>query len=500
MTKHNNGQSKQKEGDKSKQATVAVVGAGLAGTMVAVLLSRLNYKVELYEKRDDPRIAQKEAEDDAEFGRSTNASKRSINLALSKRGQDSLEEIGCLDGVMKDAIRMPGRVIHQLGSDRSSDRIVKQAYGTPDQAIWSVSREGINLRMLNQASDESANVTTFFNHALKSLDNATGHCIFYDEVSKRDVSKHFDLVVGADGAYSAVRDQMLRQGRIDFSRTFIAHGYKELCIPPKIGADGKPTFALDDHEGLHIWPRGEFMLIALPNPDFSFTATLFAPYHGEDGFDSVDASNATAVNAYFNKHFPDVVPLIPDLQAEFKNNPVGSLVSNKVGTWRKGKVLLIGDAAHAVVPFYGQGMNAAFEDCLILYNTLKDLMASRHEDDKLTAELLLAGAEKFATDRKPAGYALADICLEHYHDMAANTASNLYLFRKKMEATLHYLFPKSFVPIYTLVAFTTTPYHHVVEATEKYEKVTNRLTNSLLALGGGVLSFGAFQFWKTYRR
>ena len=473
--------------------TVAVIGAGLAGSMVAVLMARLNYKVEMFEKRDDPRKAAQENETDSEFGRSTNAAKRSINLALSKRGQDALEEVGCLDDIMKDAIRMPGRVIHQLGSERSKDLVVKQAYGTADQAIWSVSREGINMRMLNQAIDESANVTVFFNHALRSANNQTGHCVFYDEVANKEIAKDYDLIIGADGAYSALRDNMLRQGRIDFSRRFIAHGYKELCIPPKVAKDGSKTFALDDHQGLHIWPRGDFMMIALPNPDFSFTATLFAPYQGEDGFDSIDANDEKAISGYFQKHFPDLVPIIPNLHDEFRNNPVGSLVSVNVGNWRKGKCLLIGDAAHAVVPFYGQGMNAAFEDGHILFKILKDLQSKKREEDRLSPEVLLAGAEIFASERKPAGFALAELCLEHYHDMAANTASNLYLLKKKMEAGLHYLFPKSFVPIYTLVAFTTTPYHHIIDLQKKYDDATNRIVGGLLIVGGGLLSLGLFK-------
>lgn len=472
---------------------IAVIGAGLAGSMVAVLMARLNYQVEMFEKRADPRVSVKENDTDTEFGRSTNAAKRSINLALSKRGQDALEEVGCLDTIMKNAIKMPGRVIHQLGSERSKDLVVKQAYGTPDQAIWSVSREGINMKMLDQAVNESPNVSVFFSHSLLNASTQTGRCVFYNEIAKVEVTKDFDLIIGADGAYSALRDNMLRQGRIDFSRKFIAHGYKELCIPPSYDQFGEASYALDDHQGLHIWPRGDFMMIALPNPDYSFTATLFAPYQGEDGFDSIDANDDKSVNDYFNKHFPDLVPLIPNLHDEFKNNPVGSLVSVNVGNWRKGKCLLIGDAAHAVVPFYGQGMNAAFEDGHILYNILKDLRSKKREEDRTSPEVLLAGAEIFAIERKPAGYALADLCLEHYHDMASNTASNLYLFRKKVEAVLHYLFPSSFVPIYTLVAFTTTPYHHIISLQKRYDELTNRIIGSVLVAGGGALGLGLFR-------
>ena len=485
--------------DSAPPTRIAVVGAGLAGTMIAVLLGRLGtYEVKIFEKRDDPRVdAAADNDNEAEFGRSANAAKRSINLALSERGQAALAEIGLLDEVMKDAIRMPCRVIHELGAQRSGDSVLKQAYGTADQAIWSVSREGINLKMLNQSTNESDRVSVVFNHSLVSLHAASGKCTFRDEKTNKEVTEQFDLVIGADGAYSSVRENMLRQGRIDYSRQYIDLGYKELCIPPKIGADGKPTFALDEPEGLHIWPRGAFMMIALPNPDFSFTATLFAPYRGDDGFDSVDPDDQTAVDAYFNKHFPDLVPLIPDLQAEFKNNPVGSLVTVKVSEWRKGKVLLLGDAAHAVVPFYGQGMNAAFEDGNILYRILRDLINSQHPADRSSVDVLLAGAESFAKSRRPAGDALAELCVEHYHDMASNTASSLYLFQKKVEEKLHYFFPSYFVPIYTLVAFTETPYHHITALQKKYGDIAGRVVGGLATIGAGMLSLGV---WKLYKR
>ncbi len=484
--------------------SVCIVGCGLAGTMSAVLFEKLGYKVTIYEKRPDPRVSVQE-DDSSEFGRSTNAAKRSINLALSERGQQALKAVGLLDQIMEKAIKMPGRVIHQVGATRADDKVVKQAYGQPGQAIWSVSREGINHALLDRALSSSKSnsgdgvdkdncLQVHFSHTLISANVNTGACTFRNDVTNNMVNVKFDLIIGADGAYSAVRENMLRQGRIDFDRQFIKHGYKELCIPPVKKPDGSLTWALSDHEGLHIWPRGEFMMIALPNPDYSFTATLFAPYHGADGFDSVDANDESAICSYFNKHFPDLVPLIPNLLSEYQNNPVGSLVTVRVGEWRKGKCLLLGDAAHAVVPFYGQGMNAAFEDAHMLYRTVLELRNARHENDKFSLDTLMAAVEKFALDRKPAADALADLALDHYKDMASSTASLLYRLRIKVQATLHQLMPTIFVPEYTLVSFTTTPYHEVVAIGEKHELFAKRLVDTTLLGVGTVCAYGAFRY------
>ena len=411
---------------------IAIIGAGLSGTMAAVLLNKLGFLVEIYEKRPDPRTILDSASSAAseggggEFGRSTSATKRSINLALSHRGMQALAAAGILDLVMPHVIRMPCRVIHQLEEQPATSpstasspkvKIVKQPYGTPDQAIWSVSREVLNALLLDAAA-ASKSTSIFFDTSLVSADK-TGACVFkqqQDGTSNSNNSnsnssssstykrKTYSLVLGADGAYSATRESMLRQGRVNFSRTYIAHGYKELCIPAvavdtsrqpphphpipssfppssfsppsppssKAGDDRSSSsasassesssssyaYALESHEGLHIWPRGRFMLIALPNEDKSFTATLFAPNHGPDGFDSVDPNDASAVTAYFQRHFPDVLPLMPDLAIDYRSNPVGSLVTVRVDPWVQGSVLLLGDAAHAVVPFFGQGMNA----------------------------------------------------------------------------------------------------------------------------------------------
>lgn len=348
---------------------VCIIGAGLAGAMAAALLSKLKdgqgqkYKVYIYEKREDPRqqeLTSAEVLTEA-FGSSTSSTKRSINLALSHRGQVALRELGLLEEVMLTAIPMPERVIHSRDGS-----IARQAYGKEGESLYSVGRQMLNITLLNYLSDKP-NIILRFNHSLSSV-SADGRVVELIASNGSKVSHEVDLVIGADGAYSRTRDLMLRQSRVDFSRSYIRHGYKELSIPPsRDEKTGALRYALNNPNGLHIWPRGSFMLIALPNPDLSFTATLFAPYEGPDGFDSVDKTSALDIEGYFSEYFPDVGKIMPNLVQDFRENPVGSLVTIRVNPWYMGRCVLIGDAAHAVVPFYGQGMNAAFEDAFRLY-------------------------------------------------------------------------------------------------------------------------------------
>ena len=467
---------------------IGVVGAGLAGNMVAALLAKLGYSVIVFEKRKDERKEEHDTASLSAFGTSTSAVKRSVNLALSCRGQCALKELGLLDDAMKHAIRMPCRIIHSVDGS-----VAEQAYGKPDQAIWSVGRETLN-HLLLKASEKSSRVLVKFGYTLLTADSKTGHCTFQRNDSNNVEEYTFDLIIGADGAYSNVRESMLKQGRVNFSRSYIAHGYKELTIPSvtRFTADGKPysAYAVTNYRGLHIWPRGRFMLIALPNPDRSFTATLFAPYKGPDGFDSVDPQNPFEIRKYFTTHFPDVLPLMPDLTEDYQQNPVGSLLTVRVNPWNLGKLLLLGDAAHAVVPFYGQGMNAAFEDGLRFYQLVKQAMEDASAVGRGDAVAaggpsssavdvgkvdLIALAEKFSHDRIPATDALADLCIEHYDDMASNTASTWYLWRKRLEAFLHYVFPRWFMPMYSMIAFDDIPYHEAVVRAARQDVIVNRL-------------------------
>ncbi|KAJ1432019.1 hypothetical protein B484DRAFT_448050 [Ochromonadaceae sp. CCMP2298] len=495
---------------------VCVVGAGLAGTLTALLLAKLGIRVSLFEKRADLGPAE---EVSSAFGASTSATKRSINLALSHRGMCALREIGALDEIMQHAVRMPCRVIHSVDAPD-----VKQAYGTANEAIWSVSRQLINSVLLRRASQHPG-IKIHFGYSFVNS-TAEGRCTFKVEGSDKGEGEEkgeeakggagagegvfeevYDLIIGADGAYSGVRESMLKKGRVNFSRQYIGHGYMELTIPAKVvpadaGAEERLDFALACPEGLHIWPRGEFMLIAIPNPDKSFTATLFAPYKGEGGFDSVDPKNASQVEAYFQRNFPDVVGLMPQLLEEYRTNPVGSLVTIRTNPWNLGRVLLLGDAAHAVVPFYGQGMNAGFQDGLLLYSIIKRHIDSHLANADFTAATatttgpapgtcLLTCAAEFAVQRQPAAEALADLCLEHYADMASSTASTYYLLRKRLEATVALLFPKMFVPLYTMVAFTETPYHEAVARAAQQDRVMDRIALAhLVGLGAGLAGLG----------
>jgi kynurenine 3-monooxygenase len=463
--------------------------------MTAVLLGKLGYKVTVFEKRND---FSDSGSISSEFGASTSAVKRSINLALSYRGMAALAEVGLLDDAMKDAIRMPGRVIHSKDGG-----VVKQAYGKADEAIWSVGRQTLNLMLLRKAASAGPNVQFHFGRSLSSVDAVTGSCVFESTSTGSLENYTFDLIIGSDGAFSAVREQMLRQGRVSFSRSYIAHGYKELTIPPvQSPGSSQPEYALKDFEGLHIWPRGQFMLIALPNPDKSFTATLFAPWRGEDGFDSVDANDGQAVVSHFKRHFPDVLPLMPDLAEDYRQNPVGSLQTVRTDPWQLGRVVLLGDAAHAIVPFFGQGMNAAFQDALMLYQIIK-----KRQEDAAAADTaksssssvvdlvdLVDAAAEFARIRTPAANSLADLSLDHYHDMASNTASTFYLLQKKVEAGLHFLFPKLFLPMYSMVAFSDVPYHEAVARSRRQDDAINKI----IAVNFGLFCIGSYFFGKRF--
>lgn len=419
---------------------VGVVGAGLAGSLMACLLADRGAQVDLLERRPDPRAT------GAEQG-------RSINLALSHRGIRALAEVGLDAEVLAMAVPMRGRRMHAIDGSTSF-----QPYGTSDdQVIHSVSRGGLNATLLDAA--EQRGVRIAFDTRVQRVD-VDRPSILVDGGSERS----FDWLIGADGAYSRVRAALQRRSGFDYSQSYLRHGYKELAMPPTPGGD----FALDPG-ALHIWPRGGYMMIALPNADRSFTCTLFWPLSGPNSFEEVETDEE--VRTFFGRVFPDVPAHIPDLVEQYHANPVGSLVTIRCAPWHLGdRVVLIGDAAHAVVPFYGQGMNASFEDCRLLAEALGE-----HGDRA-------AALASFASDRVDDADALADLAIDNYVTMRDRVASRGFLIRRALGRGLSRVLPGAFLPLYTMVTFTSIPYAQAVAQWERQARTLRRAGWALAAI------------------
>ena len=393
---------------------IAISGAGLVGSLLALYLRKRGYQISVFERRGDMR-------------RSDYIGGRSINLALSNRGIRALEEVGLAEELKKIAIPMHGRMMHDVKGNLSY-----QAYGKEGQYINSISRSALNIALMNEA--EKAGARFHFNHVIDKVDLEKTTLTSKNERTT-NTEQHFDLIIGADGAFSAVRDAFRTSDRFDYQQFYIDHGYKELCIP----AGTAHSFQLEKN-ALHIWPRESFMLIALPNPDGTFTLTLFFPFEGAVSFDKIKTEKE--ILSFFEANFPDAKALMPSLLEDFQTNPTSSLVTVKCFPWVKNKTLLIGDAAHAIVPFFGQGMNAGFEDCRIL-NQLLD----QHQDNWETV------LPVFQQQRKPDGDAIAQLALNNFIEMRDLVADKEFLLRKKIEAKLHELFPARWIPLYSMVTF-----------------------------------------------
>ncbi|HEV8124221.1 MAG TPA: NAD(P)/FAD-dependent oxidoreductase [Gemmatimonadales bacterium] len=404
-----------------------IVGAGLAGSLMALLLGRDDYQVDVYERRPDPRVA------GADVG-------RSINLAISARGLHALDQVGLKDEILAMAVPMRGRMIHD-----ATGHLTFQAYGTRHQAINSVSRAGLNIALLNAAS-RLHQVRLHFGLRCTEVDLEQEQLEFTTLKGELSRVHAGDTIIGADGAFSAIRTQMQKRELFDYSQSYLAHGYKELYIPPRPGGG----FQMEPN-ALHIWPRGGFMMIALPNQDGSFTCTLFWPFEGPNSF--ANLRSPEDVLGFFQETYPDAVPLMPTLAQDFFANPTGSLVTVRCSPWHiQEKVVLLGDAAHAIVPFYGQGANAAFEDCVALAQCLKQNPHNR-----------LAAFEQYDRTRKPNADAISALALANFIEMRDRVASPWFRLKKKVEKLLHALFPHWFIPLYTMVSFTTIPYAEAVE-------------------------------------
>ena len=428
-------------------AKFVLVGSGLAGGLLAAYLGRRRYDVDLYERRADPR------EGNIVGG-------RSINLAISTRGIHALEQIGIADEALRHALPMRGRMIHD-----KSGALHFAAYDVdPKKCINSIGRASLNAAVI-EAAQRYPNVRVHFNHKCTDLDLAEAVCHLETETDKLTVRG--DAVIGVDGAFSAVRASMQRNiDNFQYDESYLAHGYKELTIPP--ATDGSWRM---EKNALHIWPRKSFMMIALPNPDGSFTCTLFWEFEGPRSFATTKTDDD--VRRFFGEEFPDAVPLMPTLLEDFKNNPTGSLVTIRCAPWYYGdKVCLLGDAAHAVVPFYGQGMNAAFEDCVVLDECL----------DKFPDNRERAFAEYFSRRKKNAD-ALADLAIGNFIEMRDKTASRTFRAKKKLDHLLEATLPGMYLPLYTMVTFTRIPYAQAARRARLQDRILYTALIVLVLIG-----------------
>ena len=416
---------------------IIILGSGLAGSLLSILLAQRGYAVQVYEKRGDPR-------------RQEAAGGRSINLALSRRGWKALEAAGVDEAVREQAIAMRGRMIHDPEGSTAL-----QPYGTAGQAIYSVSRGALNQLLLDEA--ERHGVQLFFEHPCQSVNLEQAQPLIHDLQQDTQLTPKADLLIGADGAYSTLREAMRFTPRFNYSQHYIEHGYKELHIPPVAG-----DFAMEPH-ALHIWPRGGYMLIALPNADESFTATLFLPYEGPNSFAQLEQEDQ--LQTFFNEQFPDALALMPTLTEDFFRNPTADLVTIRCYPWsRYGRNLLIGDAAHAIVPFYGQGMNAAFEDCRLLAERFAE------PPTDLAAEL-----EQFQQQRKPDADAIAELALQNFVEMRDRVADPRFVAQKQIEAELHRRYPDRWIPLYARVTFSDDRYSEALRRGKQQEAVMQQL-------------------------
>jgi kynurenine 3-monooxygenase len=397
----------------SKQKII-IIGAGLSGSLLAIYLAKRGIVCEVYEARGDMR-------------RTEVAAGRSINLALSDRGIAALREVGMDEYMLRDAVPMRGRMIHAADGQTK----LLPYSGREGEYINSISRGGLNVALINEA-EKHENVRFFFNHRCIDFDASSGEVLF----EKGNAIKS-EAVIATDGAGSVIRNEMLHGAiqRFDFSQKWLEHGYKELHIPPAENGD----FLLEKN-ALHIWARRSFMMIALPNADASFTCTLFLAHQGENSFERL--TDEKSVLEFFQTNFADAVPLMPTLLEDFFTNPTGNLGTIKCFPWNaSGKALLLGDSAHAIVPFYGQGMNASFEDCRVL-----DSLIEKHGADWATV------FDEFTRTRKPNTDAIAEMAEENFYEMRDAVADPIFQRKRELETRLEQTFPDYFSK-YSMVTF-----------------------------------------------
>ncbi|TAE86681.1 MAG: FAD-dependent monooxygenase [Bacteroidetes bacterium] len=414
---------------------ITIIGGGLAGSLAAIYMAKRGFEVTLFERRPDMR--------------KTNVYQgRSINLALSTRGLHALEKIGLDKEILADAIPMTGRMMHSKTGELSY-----HAYGKNGQAINSVSRGRLNQKLIELA-DEFPNINIYFNSRCIDVDVDKATATFeLEDGSKKTIQS--DRILGTDGAFAATRGKMQITDRFNYSQQYLHVGYKELSIPA-----GENGAFLMEKNALHIWPRGSFMMIALPNPAGDFTCTLFFPYEIFDRLKTDDE-----ILNFFNQEFADAVPMMPTLLEDFKQNPVGNLVTVKCYPWvKEDKIALMGDAAHAIVPFYGQGMNCSFEDVVVF-----DQMIEKYGNDWNTI------FEEYQKERKPNADAIADLAVQNYYEMADKVGDKHFLHKKHLEHDLSELYPDKFKSQYELTTFSLSGYKYALDQGKKNDVLLEKI-------------------------
>ncbi|GCE13520.1 kynurenine 3-monooxygenase [Tengunoibacter tsumagoiensis] len=424
---------------------IAIVGAGPGGTLMAIYLAKQGFTVEVYERRGDMRL------EAVEQG-------RSINLTLAVRGLHALEKVGLLHSVLSITMPLKGRTIHGLDGTQKF-----QPYGKDEhEVIYSIQRKDLNIALLNHV-DSFPNVKVFFHKRCVSLDKETKTLHLLDELSNETVSVTADIIIGADGAYSTVRQQLMRMQKTHYKQEYLDWGYKQLTIPP--GPDG--SFLLRE-DTLHDWPRGDVMMLAIPNYDGCFTCTCVLPFKGEVSFDTLNTESAVA--AFFKNQFADVVPYIPGLANQFLHNQINDFITVSTDPWYyKDAIVLLGDACHAVYPFYGQGMNAAFEDCFVLSECIKNHPGNWE-----------AAFASYQQKRLRNTNVLAQLSKENFDELRDKVRSPWLVAQKKTIAALNRLFPRTWIPLYTMMTHTTMPYADALERCQKQNRAARWLGIDLI--------------------
>jgi kynurenine 3-monooxygenase len=424
----------------NNEKTAIIIGAGLVGSLWAVYLNKAGYKVDLFERRSDMRLAKISAG-------------KSINLATSYRGWKALDAVGIGDAIRSIAIPMYGRTLHHLDGAQKY-----QPYGNEGQAIYSVSRAAINANLMSIA-EQQASTQIHFNEECVQVNLEEGRACFKNSQTGQITEAKANVVFATDGAFSAARYHGFQKlDRFNYSQQYIADGYREILLP----ANEDGTYKLDK-ETLHIWPRGRFMLIALPNFDGSFTCTLFMPFDG-DKYCFNNLTSKEKVKEFFQEVFPNFYEMMPHVADEWEQHPLSSLAIIRCYPWTAGKYALMGDAAHATVPFFGQGMNCGFEDCSVM----SELMHNMNHDWP-------AIFKEYERLRKPNGDAVQDLSLQNYIVMRDKVADPDFLLLQKIERRVNYLYPQSYFPLYSMVSFTDIEYQTALNKGNEQEAMLQQL-------------------------